>query len=275
VPSTVADTGVVPSPVARPPSPGGPLPSLTLAGLVGHRVLDAELAALTWLLVEGGVPVMVIGSAPAALRSAVAGAVLGVVPGRAWLVLDADLEAPTLAPLSTLLQGGAGVGITLSAHGLQEAMDRLVSAPGSLPEDAVRRLGMIVVVDETSFGVRVSVAHYLRPTERDGQGHLQRRPPAVLAAWDGSADAWEHYAWGITPELADRVDRSQADFEERQKDRAGFLAAMAQDGTLDADDWSAVVKRYLATEPTRTSAPARPAAQQWPSGGSPGDPHRH
>ncbi|MEZ4598033.1 MAG: hypothetical protein R3C32_15195 [Chloroflexota bacterium] len=75
--------------------------------------------------------------------------------------------------------------------------------------------------------VRVTAAHYLRPIERDVGGHIQRRPPAVLATWDPTADAFDHFAWGVTGELADRVDRSQAS-EELQAGRAGAIAALAR-----------------------------------------------
>lgn len=237
--------------------------------------MDPELAALTWLLVEGGVHVVVIGDAPADERAELAAALLSVDPRRSWLVLDGDIEAPTVARLSALLQGGAGLGIGLSVASLQGAMDRLASAPVGLPQDAIRRLGMVVVADRSGRGLRLSVVHYLRPAERDGQGHVQRRPPAVLAAWDETADSYEHYAWGITPELADRVDRSQADFEERQKDRAGFLTAMARAGQVAADEWATVVARYLATEPTRTPATPRPPTGPAALAGGPVDPRRH
>ena len=81
---------------------------------------------------------------------------------------------------------------------------------------------------------------------------MQRRAPAVLAAWDSENAAWEHYAWGIMPELADRIDRSQADLEQRQIDRAGFLAAMARSDPWTQKRGSASCVRYLATEATRT-----------------------
>ena len=247
----------------------------TLATLVAERALDPELAALAWLLIEGGVPLVVGGSASREQRAALAGAMLAVDPRRPWVLLDTDVDPPSLARLSTLLQGGLSVGLVLAARDLQETFDRLRAAPLSLPDDAVRRLGTVLVVDETTLGVRIAAAHYLRPTERDGQGHLQRRPPAVLATWDRESDAFEHFAWGITPELSDRVDRSQADFEQRQLDRAGFLARMARTGAMAAGEWATVTNRYLATEATRTPAPQHPAARSSPIRRSMVDPHQH
>jgi hypothetical protein len=77
----------------------------------------------------------------------------------------------------------------------------------------------------------------------------------VLATWDEATDGFEHFAWGIMPELGDRVDRSQADLEQRQLDRAGFLATMARTGRMESADWQTAVRRYLATEATRTPSP--------------------
>ncbi len=90
---------------------------MSVLALLRSGVLDTGLAALTWLLTEGGVPVIVIGSASAQERSAVAGAMLAIDPSRAFVVLDGDIEPPTMARLSALLRGGAGVGITLAAAG--------------------------------------------------------------------------------------------------------------------------------------------------------------
>jgi len=227
-----------------------------LATWIAERALDADLAALVWLLVEGGVPVVVAGSASQADRAALASALLSVDPRRPAVILDADADPPTIAGLAALLQGGSGVALVSAAADLAAVLEHLHAAPAELPYDAIRRLGVVVVLDRSPDGPRVTAAHYLRPTERDGQGHVQRRAPAVLVAWDEATKAWEHYAWAMTPELADRVDRSHADLEQRQLDRAGFLAAMVRSGPLSQDDWAAVVGRYLATEATRTPARA-------------------
>lgn len=235
--------------------PGAVTPP-NLASQVAEHVLDADLAALAWLLVEGGVPVVVVGSASLPERAALASALLSADPRRPAVVIDADAEPPTIARLAALLQGGSGVALVSGASDLEAVLEQLHAAPAELPFDAVRRLGLVLVLERAAQGPRVAVAHYLRPTERDGQGHVQRRAPAVLAAWDEAAGAWEHFAWGITPELADRVDRSQADLEQRQLDRAGFLSAMARSEPLGREAWESVVSRYLATEATRTPARA-------------------
>lgn len=243
---------------------------LSVLALLRTGVLDPGLAALAWLLVEGGVPVIVIGSAGGPERSAMAAALLSIDPARAFVVLDADVEPPTLARLSALLRGGAGVGITLAAADLREAMERLRGEAGGLPDDAIRRLGTVFALDGTSRGPRCSIVHYLRPTERDGQGHVQRRPPAILAAWDAATGSYEDYAWAVTPELADRVDRSQADFEERLRDRAALLAATSRITHISAGEWQQRVRHHLDAEPPREPAPRHPSAAPPHGHGSPG-----
>lgn len=253
----------------------GAMEPTTLATLIAERVIDPDQAALAWLLVEGGVPTVVIGSAPPELRALVARAVVSIDPRRPWVVLDTDAEAPTVTQLGALLQGGTCLGLVLAAADLRAAMDRLGRPPTALPEDAVRRLGMVMVADQTEDGMRCSVVHYLRPTERDGQGHIQRRPPAVLSAWDDGTATFEDYAWAVTPELADRVDRSQADFEERWHDRARFLAEAAVAHDRPDDEQAGMIIRYLAGEPPRVPATQHPAARPSPFHGGLTDPHGH
>ena len=247
----------------------------TLATLVAQRTMDAELAALLWLLAEGSVPLVVTGDASAEERSSLAAAVLSADASRGWVLLDADAQMLTTAQLSALVRGGVGLGVSLTATDLRDAMTRLEMPPDGLPEDAVRRLGVVIVAESTGHGLRLGAVHYLRPTERDAQGHLQRRPPAVLATWDATADVYEHFAWGITPELADRVDRSQADLEERQRSRAAFVAKVARDPASATEAWAARVAEHLAAEPPRVPAPEHEPATPSPFHGGVTDPHLH
>ena len=63
---------------------------------------------------------------------------------------------------------------------------------------------------------------------------MQRLPPAVLATWNMATDAFDHFAWGISPELAARIGGSPVDLEREQARRAGAL--MARPRTGDAPD---------------------------------------
>ena len=224
------------------------MPPPSVLPLLRDAVLDPGLVALTWLLVEGGVPLIVTGGAASGARAELAGAFLSIDPDRAFLVVDADVDPPTLARLSALLQGGAGLAVNVSAGDLSAALERLHAAPGQLPYDAVRRLGIVVTAEQTARGVRCRIVHYLRPTERDGQGHVQRRPPAILASWDEVTDRYDDYAWAITPELAERVGRSQAELEDRRRERAELLAAAASLAHITAGEWEGRVRERLAAE---------------------------
>lgn len=245
--------------------------TLDTSSVLRDGILDVRTLALVWLLVDGGVPLVVAGPAKAQQRRELAGAVLSIDPARDWVVLDADEETVSAERLTALLRGGSGVGITVAADDLEGVLERLVA--DGLPEDGVRRLGVVVIAEDTSVGLRCTVVHYLRPTERDAEGHVQRRPPAVLSAWDERGDSFEEYAWGITPELADRVDRSQADLEERQADRAHFLATLLSDG--GDEPMSERVRAYLATEPERVPAPKHQTARPSPFRGGLLDPDEH
>ncbi|MFO1539826.1 MAG: hypothetical protein ACKOTZ_05175, partial [Chloroflexota bacterium] len=234
--------------------------------------LDGELAALAGRRAGGGVPLVVTGSVGRDLSAGLAAAILAATPARPWDVLDADDGPPDLDRLGATLRGGVTPGVIATAGSLRDLLDALTHGPGALPEDAARRLGVVLVVAPGPRGLRVDAAHYLRPTERDASGHLQRRPPAVLAARDPGTGALEHYAWGITAELGDAVDRSARDLEARQAERALLLARVA---ALPRTDRAVALAEAIAAEP----AP-EPAGHDRP-GARPGarnpltDPHRH
>ncbi len=252
----------------------------TIIDLVVEGALDSELAGLLWLLVEDGVPLTVTGPASIGTRDRVARAILSVPPRAAWVLIDADAERPGPGTLGARIRAGVHVGLTLEAGDLRQAMERLAAPPDGLPEDAVRRLGVVLVVAEvpsTAVGpvrerVRVLAAHYLRPTERDPQGHVQRRPPAVLATWDAERDAFDHFAWGVTPELAILVDRTQASLEALQAGRRQSIERLVADPPVDAERALAAI---VAGEPPRQHAAVVPATAG-PTFRSPlTDPHIH
>jgi hypothetical protein len=220
-----------------------------LPTLVGYSTLDAELAALVWLLLEDGVPLVVSGDTELAGRRSLAGALLGTPPSTAWSLIDADDVPPDAESIGDLLRQGTRLGITLRARSLQGVIERLAAPPHGLPEDAVRRLGVVLIASNAGEAPRVTAAHYLRPIERDAAGHVQRRPPAVLATWDPDR-GFEHFAWGVTPELADRVNRSQADLERRQAARARLLDDLASAPEEPARTLKAL-RDHLDSEPPR------------------------
>ena len=177
--------------------------------LVGAGVIDPELAALVWLLSERGVP-LVVGSkertSAEELRRAFVDQIRAAQPAR-----DA-------------VAGGVVVGGSL------EDILRVLGGGGEI-SDETRELGVVLVIAEG----RVSVAHYVRPIERDAAGHLQRRPPAVLGARNERTGEVDHFYWAVTDELATRAGLTRAELETDLEARARLLSGpSAGTGTQNA-----------------------------------------
>ena len=193
--------------------------------LIRDRVVDPELAALVWLLVERGVPLVV--AAPDAgesrrLAASLLGAA-GVAPGVADLSSNASAD-DARAVVRDAVEGHA-VAAVVTGERLEDVIDRLSTL--GLSEDEQSMLGVVVVVGDSG---RVVAAHYLRPVARDVHGHVQRLPPAVLAAFEPRRDGLEHFAWGVLPELGARIGRSSGELEVEQAKRRDLLARLAADG---------------------------------------------
>jgi energy-coupling factor transporter ATP-binding protein EcfA2 len=145
---------------------------------------------------------------------------------------------------------GYGLGATIHAESLEEVLGELGGPEVGLTGDELSRLGVVVVLralrDRSSGAVmrRVVAAHYVRPVVRDAAGHVQRLGPAVLATWDPAADAFEDFAWGIVPELAERVGRRAGDFEAERSRRAEYLGGLVWAGMVTSEDLRAAVEHY-------------------------------
>jgi hypothetical protein len=236
-----------------------PPPAATpiLADLVAERLLDADLAALAWLLMERGVPVLVAGSdghAAVALLDALvaalpgdrqpgaavgAGAIAGrgaaAGPGapegrvvRVPVALPPDGAAGALRTALATTTGRSGLAALVAADDLPGVLG--VLAHQGLNEDEASFLGVVLVAErrpETGGESRVTAAHYLRPVVRDAAGHPRRQRPAVLATWLPDGDRWEDFAWGIAPDLAERCRMRAGDFEAELARRAAALAGPA------------------------------------------------
>lgn len=204
---------------------------MTIASLVGRSRLDADLAALVWTLLEGRVALVVTGESGAMARDELRSAFVAQLheaPPRSALDLDGVEPSPGAALRSAILgnsEVGSGVVPSVEAATLADLFARLGAPPHGLSDDELRALGVVLVLSDEGPGgePRVVAAHLLRRVERDAQGHLQRRPPAVLATWDPETDRFEDFSWGIVPELADRVGMSRTDFERTVAERATDL----------------------------------------------------
>ncbi|HET7181438.1 MAG TPA: hypothetical protein VFI15_04315 [Candidatus Limnocylindrales bacterium] len=221
----------------------------SLVGLIARGVLDAELAALVWVLVEARIPVVV--AAPEG-RSGAGGQLLAAVLGS--ILPDEQLD-PLLSPMGAAGAGnlvrGRRAGGVLEARSLSEVRQRLGGGPLPLSEDQLTFLGTVLVVGEEgeSAGgrrgrLRVTAAHYVRPLARDAHGHPQRLDPAVLATWDDRLGRYEHFAWGVIPEIAARLKRRTGDLEADLHHRRDDLAGLAKAGVTSLDEVRRLVAGY-------------------------------
>ena len=98
----------------------------------------------------------------------------------------ADAWGPVLRARLLALWPAEPFALIAEADSLLDLMATAIDSTPGLTEDELRALGLVVVLGADD---RIHAAHLLRPVERDGAGHLQRRPPAVLAARDPSGGA--------------------------------------------------------------------------------------
>ncbi len=219
-------------------------PIQTLPGLVAAGLLDAELAALAWLLLEDGVPVHVAGPERGS-GDVLLDALVGALPAdrrpdaaapageRRLVRVEGPLtgRSPTGLFRAALARttGRSGLASTIEARDLAGVL--AVLRGQGLSDDEISFLGGVLIVAPTDGpggatgrpSGRVEAAHYLRPVARDAGGHVQRLAPAVLATWDPERGAYDHFAWAIYPELAARTGRRAGDLEREHMARAERL----------------------------------------------------
>ncbi len=246
-----------------------------MASLVGARVVDAELAALLWLLLDARTPMVVVG-APGPGRDALLDGLEGCLAPDArtvtvtagddfdWLPEAVELgwrreRASSGAPAGTGrrlspadgvlvargLAGADGIGgarvrivvralalgygllATMTGGGLDDAFDALHDPAVGTDPDERSRLGVVLALGDGEASARVTAAHYVRPVALDTHGHVQRPAPAVLATWNPGTGRWDHFAWGVLPDLAGRLGISPIELEREQARRSGLLAEAA------------------------------------------------
>ena len=150
---------------------------------------------------------------------------------------------------------GYGLAATIHADSLDEVFDALRRPPVQLGDDELSRLGVVLVLRSVAGGRRrVVAAHYIRPVVRDVHGHVQRLGPAVLATWDPGHDRFEHFAWGIIPELAQRVERRPGDFELELDRRRDYLTDLTAAGVIGVEEVRHAIDGYRLAATTGTSA---------------------
>jgi len=218
----------------------------SLVALVAQGVLDAELAALVWMLVEGRIPLVI--AAPGGRAGAGGQLLAGVLASvHADEPVEQLLSPLTPAGASSLVRGRRAGGV-VEAGSLGEVRERLGTGPLPLTPDQLTFLGCVLVLGEstgTKRGrMRVTAAHYVRPLARDAHGHPQRLDPAVLATWDDRLGRYEHFAWGVLPEIAARLGRRAGDLEADLHHRRDDVAGLAKAGVTKLDEVQRLVAGY-------------------------------
>jgi hypothetical protein len=193
-----------------------------LEALVRDDGLDAELGGLLEVIVGRGLPLVVAGGSTSA-RDRLLEALGRGDP--AMLVDPADPD-PRSTARSFLHQAGEGLPVSAiaSSASLEELFETLTSPAIGLSRDDLTALGLVLIVGAED---RVDAVHWVRPLARDGHGHVQRLGPAVLAARDPRTGRLEHYAWGVLPELAIRLETTPAELDAAAGERARTLRAEA------------------------------------------------
>ena len=248
-------------PMPAPAVPGEP-PSLV--EVVRRGMLDAELAALVWVLVEGRIPLLVAAPGPlvdiGAAGEILCGIIASLRPDLGLAGADGlDLATPLAVRSAREIIHGERPGGVARADSLQAVRDDLgASPPAGLTDDELSFLGCVLVLGEDAAGpieaadpamaperaIRVTAAHYVRPLHRDEHGHAQLLGPAVLATWDPGLQAFEHFAWGVLPEIADRLGRRTGDLEADLHHRRDDVGGLAAAGVTSLDEVGRLIAGY-------------------------------
>ena len=157
---------------------------------------------------------------------------------------------------------GYGLAATMRADSLDDVFAVLRAEPVGLGDDELSRLGVVLVLrpaGDPPGGRRIVAAHYVRPVARDVHGHLQRLAPAVLATWNAETDRFEHFGWGVMPELAMRVDRRAGDFELETAARRAVLDDLVDRGITAVAAVRAALTRYRLGAASVLADPASPS----------------
>jgi hypothetical protein len=237
----------------QPPRPLAALPGTgrsddpSLVALVASGTLDAELAALAWLLVEADVP-LVVAAPPSRLAAGsqlLRGVIHSIRPDRA--IADAAAAGLDRTGAWQIVHGGRA-GAVLAASSLEDVRSALSGPPYLLSRQELTFLGCVLVLgtppDRPRGRLRVTAAHYVRPLARDAHGHAQELPPAVLATWDARLGRYEHFAWGALPEIAARLGRRAGDLEADLHHRRDDLAGLAKAGVTSLDEVRRLIAGY-------------------------------
>ena len=120
---------------------------------------------------------------------------------------------------------GYGLAATIHADSLDDVFDALRRRPVRLADDELSHLGVVLVATAGSMTAAAgssppttSVPSHATSTAISSGSGLRSSPPGTR-----TTDAFEQFGWGVTPELARRVDRRAGDFEIEVERRRSYL----------------------------------------------------
>lgn len=241
----------------NPIAPTAPTEPPSLVELVARGTLDADLAALVWVLVEGGIPIVV--AAPPSRLGAAAQLLRGLLSSIRPEIAAAEVAQPLTPTGVRKLVRGTRAGGIVAAESLEDVYRTFQAPPLPVSDDELTFLGCVLVLgagrprsasatgeSETAARgrLRVTAAHYVRPLARDAHGHSQRLGPAVLATWDDAEGHYEHFSWGVLPEIAARVGRRGGDLEADLHHRRDDLLGLAKAGVTALPEVRRLIAGY-------------------------------
>jgi hypothetical protein len=193
---------------------------VSIVSLLRSGTIDADLGALVWLLAEG--------------RTAMTIASIEDEHGRDAITSALDDLVPPSGPRPLAVRGGSLADVM--ARSTKRALPILggpAPTPGLQP-------GLVLIVGDRV----VTAAHLVRPPLRDAGGHVRKQGPAVLAVYDEAAGAWDHYAWGIGPEVADLAGIKSGDLEPELARRTEYLRGLAAAGIVGREEVRSAIHGY-------------------------------
>lgn len=254
-----------------------PRQSLSMAQIIALRSVDAQTAALAWMVLEHGASLTVAGPTeprPGAGKSTALHALLQFLPaGSALATMSGKYETFAFARLpgvdpattyavcaelsdhqSTYMWGAAARRyLTLPAQGYHIATTVHADTIGDvlhlyqhdlhLRNEDLGRLGLVVNIGVGRRGKapyrRWLTTHFLRPGP-------DARPPAapiplLLSRWNDDDDTFEHGDWSVLAELANTTTLSPAEFVAALERRTACLAELAAGDGADLQQVQAAI----------------------------------